>query len=209
MSRFDGYSQLTIFAADVYGTDIATHLIRAPEIKKQEMRLQSAKPAGVIYTEERFCLTGGQGKSVLITDLKNTQSAILNNLKEVYDSLMTVCFCDQEQVTKWKFLTSWNTLTEYAKLKKWDEYGGDELNVFLFMKDREFFDKNILPLLSLKSEFTLADRLLIGQEDTLKHLIHPSMVSQLSPLHLTLLLIQTNDTSLFPQIEELISNLSS
>ena len=208
LEKFKKYSQLTIIAADVYGTDIATHVLRKADIKKVEMRLEKPKPAGVIYTEERYCLTGGSNNPVVIQDLKNTQSTIIVSIKEAYDSLMTVCFCDQTQVSKWKFLTIWNTLTENLKLKKWQEFGGDELNVFLFMKDRAFFEEKIKPILSFKAEFTLTDRLLIGEQKTLQHLIHPSVLVSLSPLHLALLLIQTKDNSLKNQIEELLKNLT-
>lgn len=90
---------------------------------------------------------------------------------------------------KWKFLTTWSSLSKEKKLEKWDEFGGDELNVFLFMKDRAFFDENIKPILSFKTEFTLTDRILIGQRDTLRHLVDPSIIATLSPLHLALLLI--------------------
>jgi len=58
LEQLKGYSQLTIFAADVYGTDIATYLLNQPTIKKNEMRLDKAKAAGVGYTEERSCCVG-------------------------------------------------------------------------------------------------------------------------------------------------------
>lgn len=140
LQQLKGYSQLTIFAADVYGTDTATYLLNTPQIKKNDMRLDKAKAAGVGYTEQRFCQVGRKGQEAVLSDLKNTQSLIIGNLKEVFDSLMTVCYCDQDEVLKWKFLTTWNQLSNEQKLEKWDEFGGDELNVFLFMKDRAFFD---------------------------------------------------------------------
>ena len=153
------------------------------------MRLDKAKAAGVGYTEERFCFVGRKNQEVKLSDLKNTQSVIIGNLKEIFDSLMTICYCDQDEVLKWKFLTTWSSLNKEKKLEKWDEFGGDELNVFLFMKDRAFFDENIKPILSFKTEFTLTDRILIGHKDTLRHLVDPSIIATLSPLHLALLLI--------------------
>ena len=136
----------------------------------------------------------GRGdQEMVLSDLKNTQSVIIGSLKEAFDSLMTVCFCDQDEVLKWKFLTSWGDLTREKKLEKWEEFGGDELNVFLFLKDRAFFEEFIRPILSFKSEFTLTDRLLIGQKDTLRHYVDPSIIATLSPLHIALLLVQTED----------------
>jgi hypothetical protein len=163
----------------------------------------------VIYAEERFCTRGGKNSPVTLQDLKHTQSMVISNLKEAYDALMTVCYCNQDQVSKWKFLTTWASLTTQAKLEKWEEFGGDELNVFIFMKDRTFFDENIKPILSYKSEFTLTDRLLIGQKETLSHLVHLSMVSNLSPVHLALLLIQTEDTTLHSQVKTMIEGITS
>ena len=77
------------------------------------MRLDKAKAAGVGYTEQRFCRVGRKGQEVVLSDLKNTQSLIIGNLKEIFDSLMTVCFCDQDEVLKWKFLTTWNQLSSH------------------------------------------------------------------------------------------------
>lgn len=94
LNQLKGYSQLTIFAADVYGTDTATYLLNQPVIKKNDMRLDKAKAAGVGYTEERFCFVGRKNQEVKLSDLKNTQSVIIGNLKEIFDSLMTICYCD-------------------------------------------------------------------------------------------------------------------
>jgi hypothetical protein len=101
---------------------------------------------------------------------------------------------DKTSVSEWKFLTNWGNLTTDEKLKKFDKYGGDELNVFTFVKDREFFNTQILPILRFKSESRLLDYILTGNEQMFSQKFTLQGVSKLKPVELVLLLEYYKDS---------------
>ena len=53
---------------------------------------------------------------------------------------------------EWDFLTEWESISDMEKLKKYDKMCCHELNLFLYNKDKEFFNAVVKDLLSNKKE---------------------------------------------------------
>jgi hypothetical protein len=67
----------------------------------------------------------------------------------------------------WSFLKDWPTLSKEAKLEKYDRFACHEVNIFLYNKDRAFFDTVVHPFLGNKVQKDLVDLYLLGAHSEL------------------------------------------
>lgn len=66
---------------------------------------------------------------------------------------------------KFDFIKSWNKLSHEEKLEKYNEYNSHEINFFLYMRDKEFFNSVAKQFLLNKFEKKLIDLFLVGEYD--------------------------------------------
>ena len=77
VTQLGNYSNFVVFASDTFGHVIAKKYVQPTKVVKADLRLSESKPAGIIYTEDRFCLPVAQGSSATVKDLKNCQVSFL------------------------------------------------------------------------------------------------------------------------------------
>lgn len=75
-------------------------------------------------------------------------------------------------------MLAWDGLAEEQKKKEFSKYFCTEFNIFLYMKDSEFFAFYVLPMIAHKLEKTLADRWMLSQP--LDHYTSPSQIKNLN-----------------------------
>lgn len=161
-SQLTGYSSVVVYVSDAYGSVMKKINIGNSSYENRDLRLEESKPAGIIYTEERFGLQGSKDNNVTVTDLAGTQITVLENLKDIFEAMETISTLSPGKMGAWKFLVNWDTFSSEEKLEKLDEFGGHELNIFCYLRDQEFFNKFILPILGSKSKLELIDHILLG-----------------------------------------------
>ncbi|MEZ6081532.1 MAG: hypothetical protein R3C56_39445 [Pirellulaceae bacterium] len=64
---------------------------------------------------------------------------------------------------KFRFVGSWNTLSDEQRRTHYNEMACHELDFFLYHHDRPFFDRVVKPLLANKLDKQLVDRWLLGE----------------------------------------------
>jgi hypothetical protein len=116
----------------------------------------------MIYTEEFFPTSVLKGQKTEISDMNNTSTYMVEDLNSALDVLLVIAGggVNKTEIGKWRFLVSWNKLSDEEKFKKFEEYGGHELNLFAYLRDRTFFDAHIKPMLRCKAKKELIDYLL-------------------------------------------------
>ena len=67
------------------------------------------------------------------------------------------------------FLLKWNKFTTEQKNKKYNDYQCHEMNLFLYFKDFEYFNKVARPFIGSKMEKTFIDHWLLGEDDAILH----------------------------------------
>ena len=82
----------------------------------------------------------------------------------------------------------WPIFSENEKNARLSKYFSHEFNLFFWAKDREFFDKNIKPMIRFKCEKTLIDYFLLNDHDELRKYLSPSTLFALHPLEKCLLI---------------------
>ena len=79
LTQLNKYSKFVVFASDTFGHVMAKHNLQATNLTVADLRLRESKPAGIIYTEDRFCLPVASGNASLVKDLKNCQISFLES----------------------------------------------------------------------------------------------------------------------------------
>lgn len=87
---------------------------------------------------------------------------IISNLEDVYSLFSSSKKINNDELNKFRFLINWNDLTELEKIEKYNERLCHELNYFIYKKDRNFFNKIILPFINNKLEKSFIDKYLLG-----------------------------------------------
>lgn len=62
-----------------------------------------------------------------------------------------------------KFLINWNTYDEEQKQQKYARFSCHEVNFYIYMKDKEYFERVVKPFLTNKFEKTFMDYFLLGK----------------------------------------------
>ena len=190
-----GYSKLVLFVSDGYSNGITKLALPVDgEAKNNDLRLKEAKEAGVIYTEERSCEVGIKNQNLVIKEANAIQRFGIESIKDLSEALLVITQANKSTLNEWKFLLKWSSLKKEEKFKKLDKYGGHELNVFCYLKDRQFFDENIKPLLKFKSEKQLIDYILTQDVVRMERAFNSERALKLKPLELVLLLDYFKDS---------------
>lgn len=121
-------------------------------------------------------------ESINIQNLKDMEC--IRSLFDVYLLLKTIG--TRLDITEFSFITKWSTLTTRQKEEYYREYGSSELSVFIYYKDRAFFEEHLLGHLKNKIEKNFIDKYLT--QESLAMFVEPSLFSKLNAFEQCLLL---------------------
>ena len=138
------------------------------EVQKKDIRLQESKPKGFIYSYDRKINFVPKKTEYSIKNINNTEICILSSLKNIYSIFSLVNGSLSVSLKEWDFITEWFNLSDMEKLKKYDKYACHELNLLLYLKDREFFDGVVSGFLMNKVEKQLIDYYLLNDIPSLQ-----------------------------------------
>lgn len=68
---------------------------------------------------------------------------------------------DSSDLHEFSFLADWHQLTPPLKMKKYEKFAGHEMNLFLYFKDRIFFNNVVKEFLPSKREKQFIDRFVL------------------------------------------------
>lgn len=106
------------------------------------------------------------GASVALASSSSSPSAVrvINSISQVFDLMLTLLGAEDQKKTlrKFGFITDWHRLSNNAKKDKFSKWNCHELNLFLYKKDRDFFNAVVAPFLKNKLRKSFMDHYLIG-----------------------------------------------
>lgn len=212
------YSQIAVFVSDSYASVMSSYTLGETTYSPFDLRLSRTADPEIIFVDQRLCVASQPPKSlevpengvqeVEIANMGSTQILILEDLEQLFETMMKAGTGDSRIKQKLKFLASWEFLTLNQKLEKLDEYWGYELHVFCFFKDRKFFDNVLKNLISSKCTLQRIDKLLLGNIQEIEKLSKFSKIQKLNPLELVLLIyhIRSSQPKLAQKIAKFIKN---
>lgn len=95
--------------------------------------------------------------SVTLTSNGSSASTIrvINSVSQVYDLMVTLAegATHKKNLRTFGFVTDWHRLSIADKNEKFSKWNCHELNLFLYKKDRPYFDKVVKPFLKVRDVF--------------------------------------------------------
>jgi len=92
---------------------------------------------------------------------------LIDSLEALFDSQLELLQSrpiEKQAYAEWEFLKSWDGLELKAKHKKYDKFCSHELNLFLYYKDKVYFQEFVRPFIANKLEKSFVDRFLLDQK---------------------------------------------
>ncbi|KAG0252299.1 hypothetical protein BG011_007080 [Mortierella polycephala] len=147
------------------------------EFEKRDLRFKSQLNYSKHYIGERrgidldprLCATSSSSSDVASITLASNGSSpsdvrVINSVSQVYDLMLTLLESEDQKKTlhKFAFIADWNRLSDKNKRDRYSKWNCHELNLFLYKKDREFFDSIIAPFLKNKVMKSFMDDFLVG-----------------------------------------------
>ena len=141
------------------------------EPEMQDLGLDQSKKTGYVYRNIRLVNKLAKEKSYCIENVENTEHWSVGSVKELMNSQKVLARHFAPKLKEWEFLVRWNKMKPAEKLKTFDKFYSHELNVFVYFKDREFFDEVVSPFIQNKRDKSFVDFFLLGdKQEAVKYL---------------------------------------
>ncbi|KAF9995397.1 hypothetical protein BGZ79_010913, partial [Entomortierella chlamydospora] len=166
------------------GTQAIQHSCALPSLakknlQKRDLRFKSSQDYTKHYISERIGVgldpkpsslspDDGAESSHSITLSANGSSSsavrVINSVSQVYDLMITLLESEAHKQTlrRFGFIVEWHKLSDPQKNEKFSKWNCHELNLFLYNKDRPFFDLVVAPFIKNKLIKSFVDDYLIG-----------------------------------------------
>ncbi|KAG0275558.1 hypothetical protein BGZ95_008650 [Linnemannia exigua] len=106
----------------------------------------------------------GAKSITLVSNGSSSAIRVINSVSQVYDLMLTLLDAEDKRqtLTKFSFVVDWGRLSNDAKKEKFSKWNCHELNLFIYKKDKVFFDTVVAPFLKNKLMKSFLDNYLIG-----------------------------------------------
>lgn len=130
---------------------------RVPLMIRQQTLEESLDPSKN-YTEEKQLSVVTEENPLSIYSKSEIQ--VLASLNDVW--MLLKVLLDDSKLQQFSFLLSWSKLSENEKMQLYNKFNCSEVNVFIYFRDRPFFDAFLAPYLESKIEKSFLDVWLTG-----------------------------------------------
>jgi hypothetical protein len=133
-------------------------------IATRDMRMRQRPDYQKHFTRHNLISVLAAGQKLNADDVRKL--AVFSSIEDLWmlcGSLLPKA-ADRAKLAKFSFLLRWPTLKAERKNQLYSEFASHELNFWLYMKDRPYFDKIVKPHLANKIDKTFMDQWLLGQD---------------------------------------------
>ncbi len=161
------HTALDIIVIDRFGT--SRRMLPLPDraFVPRDVRLQAGLDPERAFSRQKNVRALQPGEQVVFPDLATTRYQVISSLGQAFDLLRALGA--PAELTRFGFLKNWPELTQAEKQTKYNEFACHELHLFVYERDRAFFDTVVHPFLANKKDKTFVDRWLLEEltaEDT-------------------------------------------
>ncbi len=155
---------IQVIAIDSTSTILRTAMLPDTPTKVRERRLANgldpAKPAAM----RKLVTAVPKDASVTISDFTTARFVLCDTVEKAFGVLSALT--PDSTLNTFSFITRWSTLDPAEQRRLYSEFTCHELHLFLYHKDRVFFDTVIAPNLANKRLQTFVDEWLLGADLT-------------------------------------------
>lgn len=156
----------------------------------RDLALRKPLETGKAYTEVRNAQGLAKHAGHTVDDVTSTELSMIDSVESVYSALKELGRMAGEgrgQLEDFSFLRGWHRLSAKEKASKFSAYGSHELNLFVKLKDRAFFESTVRPFLINKMEKSFIDYYLLDHSQALRRYAQLPLRETLNALELALL----------------------
>ncbi|MCC5829468.1 MAG: hypothetical protein JJU36_08470 [Phycisphaeraceae bacterium] len=144
------------------------HLVMDPvDYRPRDIRLAEALDTDRKFTQQMRITALKAGDELSIEDMASSRFEIYDSLGQVFRLMLTLNDAMPEpdpRLGEFRFITNWPDLEAQKKRELYSEFASHELHVFLYFKDREFFNEVVRPYLIHKKDKTFIDHWLLEHD---------------------------------------------
>jgi hypothetical protein len=201
-----GYSHIHIIAVDEKSITEENHNLNNPVFSKRSLALTMPLEAEKTYSELRLTDTILKEKSVTIADITSTKFKLLDSMDKFISFASIVNSGLNSEWSKYNFLLKLNELSEEEKKKKLSNVFSHEVNLFIYFKYPQLFEKYVKPVLRYKAEKTFVDFFLMNDLANLNKFCTAERLNTLNAIEKCLLLysVRKENTKFAENIHNLI-----
>ena len=174
---------VTVIVVDPAGTTVRRVALGEPALATRDLRLALALDPARHVTQHKAITPLVTGARLVIEDLATAQVHLLDSLERAHGYL--VALRDDPALRELAFVTRWPTLGADEQRALYSKYACHELHLFLYFKDRTFFEGVIRPYLAHKRSKTFVDHWLLDAD--LAPYLEPARLARLNAVERALL----------------------
>eukprot|EP00347_Sterkiella_histriomuscorum_P022623 403337784 len=191
-ANLNAYTQLQILVVDRQSVASKNVDLEIKNIQKRDLSLVKPLDVEKGFTESRLTQCILSGESHFIEDITSTEMQLIDDMKKVrgvLDELMRMKGTSNQANSVYQELIDsvimkWTlpATTQDEKNKLFSKHQCHELNIFIYMKDQDFFQTTVKPFLAHKMEKTFIDNYLLGNYQECLHFFDIGRIHKLNPL---------------------------
>jgi len=209
------YSLLQIIGSNLTSNICEIFPLDSTQVLTKDLR-QNARAAESVFAINRASKGVHNGEKVQIKDLTSTEIQIIDSLPRLVDIQKNLVLSGPNahvsyKFEQWDWIKAWKELSKGEKLTKYDKFASHELNLFVYFKDREFFNEVVLPFLRNKIEKSFVDYFLLDDKKYLQEFTTAHEFRNLNTLEqiLVILSVQSTDPALATKLTKSLENQNS
>ncbi len=136
--------------------------LAATPLRPRDLRLRLALAHDGHFSEERRVDGVTTGTTLVVDDLRSGKLELVDTTARAHQVLLALGA--PEALREFAFLTQWHSLDDTTRRARYSKYACHELHLFLYFRDRDFFDRIVGPYLAHKRHKTFVDRWLLGED---------------------------------------------
>ena len=157
-----GYQTVTAVVVDGTSMTSRTIPLSMTEIPLADLRLAEAFPAEKHLAQRQRVKVIEPNAATDLGDARSTRVQLYTSIADLFRLYGTLL--PSEELEKFRVLTRWHRLDAKEKQRTYSELACHELHLFLYFKDRPFFDSAVRPYLANKLQPQLVDDFLVGSD---------------------------------------------
>jgi len=209
-SLLKSYSHLYLISNSENGVSHTFIPMESIEPERRDLALRTPLDSNKVYSEMRTTTCICRGDSYIFDDSVSAETKIVDSLEKVLLIQQAILRESVKVVDRFKELVRWNTLPTSKKINLFSQNYCHELNLFIYKKDKEFFEKIVKPFIENKMEKTFIDYYLLRDSKQLhKYANKPHFYKKLNHLEKCLLiefLASDNDLTTAKALSNLLVN---
>jgi len=174
---------VTIFVEDQAGLSMRRTYLADNELAPRDLRLKVALDHERHAAQRKRIEPLVEGRSLVIEDLATAKLHIIDTIERAHAYLLALR--DDPTLREFSFITRWHTTADAERRELYSKHACHELHLFLFHKDRGFFDAVVQPYLAHKRVKTFIDHWLLGAD--LAPYLEPARLVRLNAVETALL----------------------